>query len=240
MSGATFAAAFLIIEEFQYARGYSPVLTGVRLLPFFATPMLILPLAGAVSDRIGRRPVMVAGLTLQALGFTWVAARGSLSASWIELTLALLVAGIGISMALPTVPTAVLNAVPQPDMGTAAGINQMAQRLGTVFAIAISSAVFSAQGNLGSPAAVTAGFRPALWSCVVFAALAAAAAACITARPSRAATGTTPTVPPHRALATGPVSPVEDYELGAMRLTGTEAFHSGVPRDRRTYLRPGW
>ncbi len=187
MSGATFAAAFLIIEEFQYARGYSPVLTGVRLLPFFATPMLVSPLAGAVSDRVGRRPVMVAGLTLQALGFTWVAARGSLSASWIELTLALLVAGIGISMALPTVPTAVLNAVPQPDMGTAAGINQMAQRLGTVFAIAISSAVFSAHGNLGRPAAVTAGFRPALWCCVVFAALAAATAACITARPSRAA-----------------------------------------------------
>ncbi len=65
---------------------------------------------------------MVTGLALQALGFTWVAARGSLAASWIELMLALLVAGIGIS---------------------------------------ISSAVFSAHGHLGSPAAVTAGFaRP--------------------------------------------------------------------------------
>ena len=188
MSGATFAAAFLIIEEFQYARGYSPVLTGVRLLPFFATPMFISPLAGSVSDRIGRRPVMTAGLTLQALGFTWVAARASLSTSWIELTLALLIAGIGISMALPTVPTVVLNAVPQQEMGTAAGINQMAQRLGTVFAIAISSAVFSAHGNLGNPAAVTAGFRPALWTCVIFAALAAITAAGITARMSTTAT----------------------------------------------------
>ena len=173
MSGAIFAAAFLIIQEFQFARGYSPVSTGVRLLPFFATPMLVSPIAGAVSDRIGRRPVMVTGLTLQTLGFTWVAARGSLAASWIELMLALLIAGIGISMALPTVPTAVLNAVAQTEMGKASGINYMAQRLGTVFAIAIGSAVFSAHGHLGSPAAVTAGFRPALWSCVVFAALAA-------------------------------------------------------------------
>ena len=141
--------------------------------------MLISPVAGAVSDRIGRRPVMVTGLALQALGFTWVAARGSLATSWIELTLALLVAGIGISMALPTVPTAVLSAVPPAEMGKASGVNQMAQRLGTVFAIAISSAVFSAHGHLGSPAAVTAGFRPALWSCVVFAALAAVTAAFI-------------------------------------------------------------
>jgi MFS family permease len=164
----------------------------VRLLPFFATPMLISPAAGAVSDRIGRRPVMVTGLTLQALGFAWVAARGSLSVSWVELTLALLVAGIGVSMALPTVPTAVLSAVPQPEMGTAAGVNQMAQRLGTVFAIAISSAVFSAHGSLASPAAVTAGFRPALWTCVIFAALAVVTAAAITARVPRKATATTP------------------------------------------------
>ena len=84
----------------------------------------------------------------------------------------------------------------QPEMGTASGINQMAQRLGTVFAIAISSAVFSAYGHLGSPAAVTAGFRPALWSCVIFAALAAATAAGITSRTPNPATETRPTDAP--------------------------------------------
>ena len=133
---------------------------------------------------------MVIGLTLQTLGFAWVATRGTLGTSWIELMLALLVAGIGISMALPTVPTAVLNAVTQLEMGKASGINYMAQRLGTVFAIAIGSAVFSAHGHLGSPAAVTAGFRPALWSCVIFAVLAAVTAAGITAAPRRASTKT--------------------------------------------------
>jgi len=187
MSGATFAAAFLITQEFQFARGYSPVSAGLRLLPFFATPMVVSPLAGAISDRIGRRPIIVTGLALQALGFAWVAARGSLRTSWVELVVALLVAGIGISMALPTVPTAVLNAVPATQLGKASGINYMAQRFGTVFAIAIGTAVFSAHGHLGSPAAVTAGFRPALWSSVVFAALAAVAALAIPA-PARRTT----------------------------------------------------
>jgi EmrB/QacA subfamily drug resistance transporter len=181
MSGATFAAAFLITQEFQFARGYSPISAGLRLLPFFGTPMVISPLAGAISDRIGRRPLMIAGLALQALGFAWVAARGSLHTSWVELVLALLVAGVGISMALPTVPAAVLNAVPSTQLGKASGINYMAQRFGTVFAIAIGSAVFSAYGHLGNPASVTAGFRPALWSTVVFAVLAAVAALAIPA-----------------------------------------------------------
>jgi EmrB/QacA subfamily drug resistance transporter len=185
MSGATFAAAFLITQEFQFARGYSPISTGLRLLPFFGTPMIVSPLAGALSDRIGRRPIMVTGLTLQALGFAWVAARGSLHTSWIELVIALLVAGIGISMALPTVPTAVLSAVAETEMGKASGINFMAQRFGAVFAIAIASAVFSAHGNLSNPTTVTAGFRPALWSCVIFAALAAMTSIAISTRSSR-------------------------------------------------------
>jgi len=98
----------------------------------------------------------------------------------------LLIAGVGISMALPTVPTTVLNAVPTTQLGTASGVNYMAQRFGAVFAIAIGSAVFSAYGHLGNPVAVTAGFRPAMWSAVVFGALAAAAALAIpaTARPT--------------------------------------------------------
>jgi EmrB/QacA subfamily drug resistance transporter len=173
MSGATFAAAFFLTQEFQLARGYSPLGTGLRLLPFFATPMFISPVAGALSDRIGRRPIMVTGLSLQAIGFIWVAARGSLATSWIELDIALLIAGIGISMALPTVPTAMLNAVAPQEMGKASGINFMAQRFGTVFAIAIASAIFAGAGHLGTPAGVTAGFRPALGACAVFAVLAA-------------------------------------------------------------------
>src|SRR6185312_1503726 len=137
MSGATFAAAFLVTQEFQFARGYSPLSAGLRLLPFFATPMLVSPIAGAVSDRVGRRPLIVAGMALETIGFAWVAARGSLGADWLEISLALLVAGVGISIALPTVPTAVLNSVGEEEMGTASGINYMAQRFGAVFAVAI-------------------------------------------------------------------------------------------------------
>lgn len=64
-------------------------------------------------------------------------------------------------MALPTVPTAVLNAVASIDVGKASGVNYMARRLGAVIAIAIGSAVFSAYGHLGAPASVTADFQPA-------------------------------------------------------------------------------
>jgi EmrB/QacA subfamily drug resistance transporter len=187
MSGAIFAGGLLVTEEFQLARHFSPVGAGLRLLPFFATPMVVSPVAGAVSDRIGRRPIIVVGLSMLTAGFVWVAWRGSLHTSWVELVIALLVAGVGISMALPTVPTAVLSAVAQDEMGKASGINYMAQRFGAVFAVAIGSAVFTTYGGLGSPAAVTAGFKPALWACSVLAALGALSALAMTARPKSTA-----------------------------------------------------
>ncbi len=182
MSGAIFAGGLLVTEEFQLARHYSPVGAGLHLLPFFATPMVVSPVAGALSDRTGRRPIIVAGLSLLTAGFVWVAWRGSLGASWVEIVIALLVAGVGISMALPTVPTAVLSAVPAQDMGKASGINYMAQRFGAVFGVAIGSTVFATYGGLASPAAVTAGFKPALWACAAFAGLAALTGLAMSAR----------------------------------------------------------
>ena len=161
MTGAIFGGAFMVSQYFQFALGYSPLATGVRLLPWTMTPIFVAPLAGALSDRIGRRPLIVAGLALQALGFAWIAVRAT-QLSLAELLLVLFVAGVGISMALPAVPTAVLNAVEPGEMGTASGINNMMQRFGAVFAVAIASSVFTAYGHLGSPASVTDGFRPAI------------------------------------------------------------------------------
>src|SRR5215471_6860161 len=192
MMGAVFSAGFLVAQYFQLALGYSPLATGVRLLPWLAAPVLIAPVAGAVSDRIGRRPVIVTGLLLQAAGLGWVALKASPAGGNLELVLALLVAGVGVSMALPTVPTAVLSSVAPAEMGKAAGISTMMQRFGAVFAVAIASSVFAASGHLGSPGAVTAGFRPALAVCAALSLLGAAAALAIAARPRESAVGAEP------------------------------------------------
>ena len=195
MSGAIFAGGLLVTEEFQLARHDSPVGAGLRLLPFFATPMLVSPVAGALSDRIGRRPIIVVGLSMLTAGFAWVAWRGSLGTSWVELVVALLVAGVGISMALPTVPTAVLSAVAPHEMGKASGINYMAQRFGAVFGVAIGSTVFATYGGLTDPATVTSGFRPALWACAGFACLSALAALAMAPRRTTGAEGEPAGVP---------------------------------------------
>jgi len=156
------SAAFLMAQYFQLGLGYSPLSTGLRFLPWTLTPLLIAPAAGALADRIGSRPLMSLGLALQGAGLVWIALGATSTAGYSRFVLPLIIAGVGISMAVPTVPSSALNAVPPADMGKASGVQNTLQRFGAVFGVAIVAAVFSANGHLSSPTAVISGFRPAL------------------------------------------------------------------------------
>src|SRR5262249_21883785 len=162
MSGALNAAAFLIAQDFQVALGYSPLATGLRLLPWTATPLVIAPLAGKVSDRVGRRAVLALGLLLQAIGLAWVATIATTDVDYAQLVAPLVIAGVGISMALPVAPTAALSAVAPSDIGKASGVNSTMQRFGAAFVIAVAAAVFGRYGRFGTSATFAAGVRPAL------------------------------------------------------------------------------
>jgi EmrB/QacA subfamily drug resistance transporter len=162
MFGSITAAAFLMSQYFQLGLGHSPLSTGLRFLPWTLTPLVIAPAAGSLADRIGARPLMVVGLAMQGAGLGWIALNATDTAGYGGFVLPLIIAGVGISMAIPTIPTSALNAVPPADMGKASGVQSTLQRFGAVFGVAIVAAVFSANGHLGSPATVVSGFRPAL------------------------------------------------------------------------------
>jgi MFS family permease len=160
--GALSAAAFLVAQYFQIAQGESPLTAGLHVLPWTVTPVVVAPLAGALSDRIGRRPLLLAGTALQGVGFLLFAAAADTGFRYWPSVLALVVAGIGISMVLPAAPTAVLSAVAPADVGKASAVNSMLRQFGSAFAIAVATAVFAAHGSLRTPLSFTSGFQPAL------------------------------------------------------------------------------
>jgi EmrB/QacA subfamily drug resistance transporter len=219
MSGAIFSAAFLTAQYFQLGLGYSPLATGLRLLPWTATPMVVAPLAGALADRIGTRPLLVTGLLMQAGGLAWVASlAATANGGYARFVIPLIIAGIGVSMALPTVPTATLSAVPAGDVGRASGVSNTMQRFGSAFGIAVASAVFAAHGHLGTVASFTSGYRPAMMVAAVIS-LAGAVAAVAVGRRSAAAAGAPAQVPAQAVVpshhATGDVTAAASTGAGA-------------------------
>lgn len=159
---AILGSAFLVIQYFQFVLRLSPLEAGIYWLPLTATPIIVAPIAGALSDRVGRRPLMAVGMLLAAIGLAWTAEVTTAGVAYSQLVLPLVIVGAGISMALPTSPAAVLGAVAPTDIGKASGVNSTLQRFGGVFGVAIASAVFASYGHIGTPATFTAGFRPAM------------------------------------------------------------------------------
>lgn len=168
-TASVFGAAFLITQYLQLALGSSPLEAGLRFLPMTATPLLVAPLAGAVSDRIGQRPVLVTGMLLQGIGLAAFAAAAAPGVGYDRLVIPLLVAGIGASMPLATATTAALGAVAPAHLGKASGVTRTVQNFGGVFGLALATAVFAANGTLGSAAGYDAGFHPALMAAAALA-----------------------------------------------------------------------
>jgi MFS family permease len=175
---------FMITQLFQIGLGYAPFPAGVRILVWMAMPMLIAPAAGALADRFGNRPFMVAGLVLQSVGLAWLGWIASPGIGYGRLVVPLIIAGVGIALCFPTVTNAVVTSLPLRDSGVAAGVNSSMRELGGVFGIAILAAVFAANGDYSTPANFIHGFRPAM---AVAAAVPVAGLIAALLSPSRAA-----------------------------------------------------
>ena len=160
--GSLFAEVYFFSQLLQTGMGYDVLGAGLRLMPWTGTFLLVGPIAGALADRIGERPLMVTGLLTQAAGTIWIALIAGPDLAYSELVVPMVIAGVGISMAIPSAQNSVLGSVAQDAVGKAAGTNSVMRELGGVFGIAIAVAVFAGAGSYASPEAFTDGFAPAV------------------------------------------------------------------------------
>ena len=157
-----FGAAFFLAQFLQTSLGYGPLGTGLRLMPWTATLFIVAPIAGSLVNRVGERPLIVGGLLLQAIGMAWIGLIASPSMDYVDMVPALVLAGTGVSMAIPATQNVVMSAVPATEAGKASGTYNMLRQLGGVFGIALLVAVFTGAGGYASPQAFTNGFTPAI------------------------------------------------------------------------------
>ena len=176
MAASIFATAYVTSQYFQISRGDSPLGAGLRFLPWTMTPLLIAPVAGKLVDRVGARAIATPGLVLQAAGFLWMLHAAHAHASYAAFVAPFVLAGVGISMALPAPSAAGLNAAPPALLGRAAGVMNTVQQIGQATGVAVVTVVFDAHGSLESPAQMLAGYQPALVTAASISVLGAVAA----------------------------------------------------------------
>jgi EmrB/QacA subfamily drug resistance transporter len=158
-----FGSIFLLAQFFQVTQHMSPLEAGLRTLPWTAMPMFVAPIAGLLSDRIGSRPLMVAGLALQAIAIGWLADISTPTVAYSSLVLPFILAGTGMALVFAPTANAVLNAVRPQEAGQASGATNAIREIGGTLGVAVLASVFAANGSYASPQAFTDGLTSAAW-----------------------------------------------------------------------------
>lgn len=136
------ALLFFLPLYFQEIAGYSPLETGVLLLPLTGLMVVASPLGGRIAARTGPRPPIVVGLALMAISIFWIAAALGVSTSYSELWLPTAILGFGIGLALTPMNLAAMNAVSRDHAGSAAGMLVTLSGLGATLGVAVTGALF--------------------------------------------------------------------------------------------------
>jgi EmrB/QacA subfamily drug resistance transporter len=177
-----FGSIFLLTQFFQTAQGYSPLMAGLLLLPWTAIELLVAPAAGALSDRIGGRPLMAGGLALQAAGLAGIAAVASADVGYGALIGPFILSGVGMGMFFAPVANVILSAVRPVEEGKASGANNAIREVGGVLGVAVLASIFGSVGGYESAATFSDGLIPAIWVGAIVVAVGAAIALLIPRR----------------------------------------------------------
>src|ERR687895_1688219 len=146
-----FGSIFLLAQFFQVAQGYSPLEAGLRTLPWTAMPIFVAPVAGILSDRIGSRPLMAAGLALQAVALAWLAVVSEPDVAYGAIVPAFVMAGTGMALVFAPAANAALSSVRPEEAGQASGATNTIREIGGVLGVAVLSTVFTGAGGFSGP-----------------------------------------------------------------------------------------
>jgi EmrB/QacA subfamily drug resistance transporter len=200
--GSALGAVFFMAQFLQTGLGRSPLTAGVSLMPWGAMTVFVPPVVGGLVGRVGERPLIVAGLSLNAAAMAWLSLIAAPDLAYWQLVAPLVLSGTGVAMAIPAALSAVMTSVPPQFIGKASGAFNTLRQLGGAFGVAVLVAVFASTGSYSSAQAFTDGFAAAIGACAALSLVGAVAGVAL----PRRRTATEGTLAP---ILAAPASPAE-------------------------------
>jgi EmrB/QacA subfamily drug resistance transporter len=188
---AMFGVFFFVSLYMQNILGFSAVETGAAFLPMTVLIILVAPVAGKLSDRLGSRWLMTVGMVLVGLQLLYFSRLGVDENFW-NLLPGLLVGGVGMALVMTPSAAAAVRSVPVDQAGVGSAVLNACRQVGGSMGIAVMGAIIAAEiGDRRSPEAFVEGFSTALVVAALIA-FAGAAVALVTVRTHRTAAEPTP------------------------------------------------
>ncbi|WP_067719798.1 MFS transporter [Nocardia yamanashiensis] len=161
-SMGAFGSIFLLAQYFQVVRGYSPLESGIRTLPWTLAPMFVAPLAGLIVDKVGPRVLVGVGQAFLAIALGWMSLITSVDVSYSAFLLPFVLGGIGMGLTFAPSSTVVMASSAPADQGMASGTTSTIREVGVALGIAVLASVFSSYGAYLTPQSYVDGLAPAV------------------------------------------------------------------------------
>ncbi|SFE99595.1 MFS transporter, DHA2 family, integral membrane protein [Actinacidiphila alni] len=139
---ALMGVTFFIVFYTQTVRGYSPLKTGLLLLPLAAAQMIFAPRARLVVDRFGARAVCTGGLTLTAVSFFGFLLLGESTPIWVLEVLFFLM-GTAMAHVMPPATVMIMSSLPREKAGSGSAVNNTFRQVGGAIGVAVLGSVLS-------------------------------------------------------------------------------------------------
>jgi EmrB/QacA subfamily drug resistance transporter len=137
-----FGVFFFVSLYLQNILGWSPTKAGASFLPMTLLIILVAPVAGKMSDRIGSRWLMGGGMTLVSISLLLYQRVGLHSTFWTLLP-AMLLGGVGMAMTMSPMTAAAMSSVPVDKAGVGSGVLNSFRQLGGSLGIALMGAILA-------------------------------------------------------------------------------------------------
>jgi DHA2 family methylenomycin A resistance protein-like MFS transporter len=148
MNLATLGLLFLLTLFLQSLQHRSALAAGVAVLPLFLPVVVLAPVAGRITAKVGPKPPMLIGLVLAAAGVALLSSWTT-DSPYLHLLPAMLCWGVGLGLLTPAVVSAAIASVPRDRSGLASGVNNTARQAGGAFGIASYGAIAGQPGRPG-------------------------------------------------------------------------------------------
>ena len=157
-----FGVIFLLVQFLQVVQGANPLEAGLMTMPWTLAPLVVSPLTGLLTSRVGTRPVIAIGMALMSIGLLWSGIILDPSVEYIHFVPPFMAAGVGMSLVFAPIAAATLQGMAPEDRATASGTNMTVRQVGVALGVATLTAIFTALNGVLSPTGFTDAASPAI------------------------------------------------------------------------------